>query len=197
MRERQPPARIAATGEPTTLEESLAATARGLEVLLRSLEQGGFREAVGPYRDMQLVLRQQRLWSLSNGREDLDPQWRRIASTARAISETLLEFAAVATEIGELDRIQSARKTATNGADSELQLPEHLLATAKASALALDRGLGWTPDERRQRVASLVDAGVVERRGWGRSLSYRLTEDARRRLAAHLFELAARSHPGT
>jgi hypothetical protein len=182
--------------EPPSLERSLASTARGLETLLRSLDDGGFRDAIGPYQDMRMVLVQQRLWSRSNARDDLDPDWARIARTARGITAILTEFGTVMAGIGELDRIEpndTVEPAASTPTDDrpELELMERLLGGASASALAIERELGWLPEQRRDRVARLVDAGVVERRGWGRSLSYRLTASTRRRLAARLAEPAS------
>jgi hypothetical protein len=171
---------------PPDLGRSLESTVRGLRALLGSLERSGFKEAAAPYREMQLVLLQQRLWSRNHGRVDLDPLWSELAATARAIDEILAEFGDVMGDLAELDRIEPGPAGAVHRpADGTLELAA-LLAGGSVSGASLRQRLSWPPDERRRRLAALVRSGVLERRGWGRSLSYRLAEPARERVAAEL-----------
>jgi hypothetical protein len=171
---------------PPDLRRSLESTLRGLRALLDSLERSGFKDAAGPYREMQVVLLQQRLWSRNHGRVDLDPLWSELAATARAADAILTEFGAVMADLADLDRIEPGPAGATaRPADEALELAV-LLSEGSVSGASLRRGLPWPADLRRRRLAALVRGGVLERRGWGRSLSYRLTEQARERLAAEL-----------
>jgi hypothetical protein len=171
---------------PPDLRRSLESTLRGLRALLDSLERSGFKDAAGPYREMQVVLLQQRLWSRNHGRVDLDPLWSELAATARAADAILTEFGAVMADLADLDRIEPGPAGATaRPADEALELAV-LLSEGSVSGASLRRGLPWPADLRRRRLAALVRGGVLERRGWGRSLSYRLTEQARQRLAAEL-----------
>jgi hypothetical protein len=171
---------------PPDLRRSLESTLRGLRALLDSLERSGFKDAAGPYREMQVVLLQQRLWSRNHGRVDLDPLWSELAATARAADAILTEFGAVMADLADLDRIEPGPAGATaRPADEALELAV-LLSEGSVSGASLRRGLPWPADLRRRRLAALVRGGVLERRGWGKSLSYRLTEQARQRLAAEL-----------
>ncbi len=174
------------TEAPPDLRRSLESTLRGLRALLDSLERSGFRDAAGPYREMQVVLLQQRLWSRNHGRVDLDPLWAELAATARAVDAILADFGSVMTDLADLDRIEPGPAGAVpRAADEALELAV-LLSERSVSGASLRRGLPWPADLRRRRLAALVRGGVLERRGWGRSLSYRLTEQARERLAAEL-----------
>ena len=176
---------------PPDLRRSLESTLRGLRALLDSLERSGFRDAAGPYREMQVVLLQQRLWSRTHGRVDLDPLWAELAATARAVDAILADFGAVMTDLADLDRIEPGPAGSDRGrADGALELAA-LLSEGSVSGASLRRGLPWPADVRRQRLSALVQSGVLERRGWGRSLSYRLTEQARRRLAEDLSRVIA------
>ena len=184
-------ARLARLSEPPAeappdLRRSLESTLRGLRALLESLERSGFKDAAAPYREMQLVLLQQRLWSRNHGRVDLDPLWSELAATARAADEILTEFGAVMADLADLDRIEPGPPgSARRPADGALELAG-LLSGGSVSGASLRRGVSWPADERRRRLAALVRSGVLERRGWGRSLSYRLAEPARERVTAEL-----------
>lgn len=186
QRRRSPEPRPSANGQPPAepdLAASLQSTRRGLETLLRSLETSGFADSIGPYREMQVVLLQQRLWSRSQERAELDPEWEEIARTARAIEEILSGFASVMGELGQLDRIEpgpDGRRAPLRGA-VEPELAAALVGPS-VSALQLAAVLPWPEDVRRRRLSELVAAGVLERRGWGRGLSYRPAGRARSRL---------------
>jgi hypothetical protein len=166
------------------LAASLGSTLRGLQTLLRSLEGSGFADSIGPYREMQVVLLQQRLWSRSNGRADLDPTWAEIAETARSIDEILSGFAAVMAELGQLDRVEPAPdgRPARLPGSLEPELAAALVGPS-VSAARLAAALPWPDELRRRRLSELVAAGVLERRGWGRGLSYRPSAAMRTRLA--------------
>jgi hypothetical protein len=168
------------------LRRSLESTLGGLHALLESFDRSGFKDAAAPYREMQLVLLQQRLWSRNHGRVDLDPLWAELAATARAIEEILTEFGAVMADLADLDQIEPGPAgVAQRRADGALELAA-LLSGGSVSGASLQRDLSWPADERRRRLAALVRSGVLERRGWGRSLSYRLGGPARERVAAEL-----------
>ena len=172
---------------PRDLRESLESTHRGLEAFLAGLERSGFRSAAGPYRDMQLILLGQRLWSRGHDREDLDELWSAIAATAGEIHAALSGLHAVMGELATLDRIEPAGDgTARLPPSPESELASALLGGVAVSARSLAAALGWPDDVRRQRLAALVQRGVLERRGWGRSLSYRLAPTARERAGREL-----------
>jgi hypothetical protein len=169
------------------LQRSLESTRDGLAKLLGSLRQSGFDEAAPAYREMQLVLLNQRLWSRRHGRDDLDPLWTAIADTARAVHEILAEFDAVMERLVELDRIELAPNGAAPlPADAGVALARLLAEGTAVSGATLRDRLAWSPEERRRRLAHLCSEGVLERRGWGRGLSYRLSDPARRRLEREL-----------
>ena len=169
------------------LQRSLASTRDGLAKLLGSLRQSGFHEAAPAYRDMQLVLLNQRLWSRRHGRDELDPLWAAIAETARAIHEILADFDTVMEQLAALDRIEPAPTGSGRlPVDPGLELAGLLAEGAAVSGAALRDRLAWSPEERRRRLAQLCSEGLLERRGWGRGLSYRLSDSARLRLAREL-----------
>jgi hypothetical protein len=107
------------------------------------------------------------------------------------VDAILADFGAVMADLADLDRIEPGPAGAVpRTGDGALELAV-LLSDGSVSGASLRRGLPWPADVRRRRLAALVRAGVLERRGWGRSLSYRLTESARERLAAELSRVIA------
>ncbi|GAB4574502.1 MAG: hypothetical protein Kow0077_21390 [Anaerolineae bacterium] len=176
------------------LEASLKSTARGLDLLLQSLERGGFKAAVAPYQQLQQVLLQQRLWSVDYGREVLNPLWKEISRKAAAIHAILAPFSAAMAEIKELERITAVGEIveASTAADESvvgsqvpppdaviLQIAALLLEGVAVSGVRLARALDLPDEERRARLRALVQMGLLERRGWGRGQSYRLAPAAR------------------
>jgi hypothetical protein len=174
-------------GDAPDLRHSLESTLRGLRTLVASLEGSGFKDAAGPYADMHLVLVQQRLWSRNQGRSDLDPLWEDIAATAGTAHEILSGFDAVMGDLAEIDRLEPATDSREHGGtDEALELARLFAAGTAVSGAALRARLSWPEHERRRILARLVASGVLERRGWGRSLSYRLAGAARTRVADEL-----------
>jgi len=177
------------------LRGSLESTRDGLATLLASLEQSGFGEATAPYREMQLVLLQQRLWSRTHGRDDLDPLWSEIAETAARIHAILAAFAEIMGELSALDRIEPGGSDAAHPPGDTLELARMFTEGARVSGSALHARLAWPPDLLRRRLAELVRDGVVERRGWGRSLSYRLAAPADEQLTREAATLLTSAPP--
>lgn len=175
-------------GEPDGLERSLASTRQGLATLLESLRASGLEAAARPYADMQLVLLQQRLWCRNNGREDLDPYFADIAASARAIHRILTAFDAAIARLARVDRLGPSGQPSAPPASSA-ELAAVLLEEGVVSNARLAARLDWPEDDRRRFLRSLVEAGVLERRGWGRGLSYRLSDAVRRRAADEVAEL--------
>jgi hypothetical protein len=183
-----PPGPTGENGAAPDLRQSLESTLRGLRKLLASLEGSGFKEAVGPYADMHLVLVQQRLWSRNQGRDDLEALWAEIAEAAGGVHEILSRFDAVMSELAGIDKVEPAAGPAPE-ADAGLELARLFGEGAAVSGAALRARLSWPDEVRRRALARLVAEGVLERRGWGRSLSYRLAGSARERVADELAAL--------
>jgi len=167
-----------------SLEKSLESTCRGLRLFLETLERSGMREAQHAYREMQLVLLQQRLWARTYRRAELDPLWRKLAETAGALHEIFAGFAAILEplryleSVGEPETAPAARDRPPAGDE----LHEALLSRVGFTRREVER----LSTGEAAAIERLVKAGVLEPRGWGRGRAYRLTPAVRRRLAAQL-----------
>jgi hypothetical protein len=183
-----------------SLEKSLKSTHQGLAAFLQSLERSGFTEAVSAYQQMQIVLIQQRLWSRGYRRDELNPLWRKIAETAGAICDILAPFSAIMETLKDIDRIEAAdgglapRRAEGAPEDPAMnELADLLMDELTVSHFKLSCSLSWPEEERKSRLRELIAAGVIERRGWGRGQSYRLTPASRQWLATELAHLAHKS----
>jgi len=167
-----------------SLEKSLESTCRGLRLFLDTLERSGMREAQHAYRELQLVLLQQRLWARTYRRAELDPLWRKLAETAGALHEIFAGFAAILEPLRYLESVgePEAASAARDRPPAVDELHEALLSRVGFTRREVER---LSADEA-AAIERLVKAGVLEPRGWGRGRAYRLTPTVRRHLAAQL-----------
>ncbi len=178
------------------LAQSLESTSRGLAAFSRSAKP--FRDALKPYQQMQIVLMQQRLWAKRHKRDDLDPLWRKIASSAEELYGVFSGFASVMSALRSIDTVAEPSEVPADKHEASAPQappppaePEEAMVNWLSQALAGFRlspsrlaALG-PPRATEAHVTKLTRAGVFEPCGRG---SYRLTEGARRRLSRVLAE---------
>jgi hypothetical protein len=178
-----------------SLRKSLESTLAGLKALLGSLERSGFKEAIEPYRRLQIVLLQQRLWSRTYRRKELDPLWIEIGSTAGEIDRIMRSFHGVMGALKEIENIESLDDTphsdestlSENGKEVLPELIVDLLAKQFSfSAIQFANSSDLDDAERKELLRKLTQASILERRGWGRGLSYQLTEEVHNNLVSKL-----------
>jgi hypothetical protein len=169
-----------------SLKKSLESTCAGLSALLESLERSGFRGALSPYQQLQLVLVQQRLWSKQHRRDELDPLWQKISEMSGRIHAILASFASVMEKLKSLDRVEAAR--AEPPAETPVQdnrmgpLADSLLEQYWILPTKLNQEL---QSQLREAAAS----GLLVTHGWGKSRSYRLAPEVREKLRVELTKL--------
>jgi hypothetical protein len=184
------------------LAKSLDSTSCGLAAFSTSMQP--IKEALKPYRQMQLVLMQQRLWAQRHRREDLNPLWQKIAACSRELHEVFSGFTEIMEALRFIDSLEQPaeaieKKGATGEAPAEPpKEPDEALARWVEEALT---GFRLSPSRlavmrpkrnTAARVKKLAQAGMLEPHGRG---SYRLTESARRALALKLAELSSGESP--
>jgi hypothetical protein len=178
------------------LAASLDSTSGGLAAFLQSMQP--IKDALKPYRQMQLVLMQQRLWAEGRRRDELNPLWRKIAETSRELHEVFAGFAEIMQALRFVDGLkqpaEAAEKHETPEAPSQprrqpdealVRWIEEALAGFKLSAARL--AVMKPKRKTAAQLKRLARAGILEPFGRG---NYRLTESARRRIALKLAELS-------
>lgn len=100
------PAGPQSTGDiAKNLQQSLASTDAGLKHFLAALRDSGMAASVSGYREMQMVLLQQRLWAHEQRRPELLPLFQSIARTAGELHSIFAGFTSVMQPLKELDKI--------------------------------------------------------------------------------------------
>src|SRR5215813_284625 len=91
-----------------SLKQSLASTNDGLMKFLASLQQAGLPNAVIGYRQLQMVLIQQRLWARNHNREELNALFQSIARNAEELHSIFAAFAGIMEPLKDLPNITDA-----------------------------------------------------------------------------------------
>lgn len=92
-----------------SLKSSLENADRGLTLFLASLEGSGLPDALRGYRQLQMVLIQQRLWARNHARDDLAPLFHSISVTAGRIHAILSPYAELMSPLKDLENISEAQ----------------------------------------------------------------------------------------
>jgi Fic family protein len=152
------------------LKGSLESTCKGLAVFADSLKTSGFEEAIPKYRQLEAVLVQQRLWCKNRKRAELDPFWQEIARKAEQIHKVMSPLAEVMKNLKSVDSLtQKEEKTSL-----QAKILETLAKPKFTSLHSLSKLLGCEKNALTTEIRNLVQKGVVEKRGWGNGISYRL-----------------------
>jgi hypothetical protein len=152
------------------LKKSLESTNKGFMVLLGSLRNSGFEEAIPKYRELHRVLIQQKLWCENKERNELKSLWQEIASQTGQIQRILSPMSEIMEELKTIDTVTS--KTGNRNLQSKI-----IDILSKDRFIPVDcitSLLGRDKKEILIAAQILVRNGKVERRGKAESLQYRL-----------------------
>ncbi len=178
------------------LKDSLISTEDGLKTFLQSLERSGLRTAAPAYRQMALAVAQQKMWADANGRRELDRLFKGVARNAAEIEKLMTRFAEAIAPLAalndlkaEIDEAAPAGASAPAGAPAPTDSPAPANDPTPAPSPLARRTLARLMQEGRMsegRLAQaleielatlaplldeLAEAGLIVRRGWGRSKS--------------------------
>src|SRR5262249_12005035 len=92
----------------SSLRLSLESTNDGLMTFLASLRQAGLPDAVKGYRQLQMVLMQQRLWAQNHHRQELESLFQSIAHNAEELHSVFAAFAGIMEPLIDLPNITDA-----------------------------------------------------------------------------------------
>jgi hypothetical protein len=172
------------------LKTSLENADRGLSMFLASLDGSGLPDALKGYRQLQMVLIQQRLWAHNHSRAELVPLFQSIAGTAARIHAILSPYAELMRPLKDLDsmtaiEIEQADTPPQTESRSrkKLLLPagrhvstilKSLMAGGPLSSSQLAKATGKETAKLQKDLDRLVKSGVMLREGSGRHPRYRL-----------------------
>ncbi len=155
------------------LEGSLQSTCKGLNVFADSLKTAGFLEAAPKYRQLEIVLIQQRLWCKNKKREELNSLWQEIAKTAHQINKA----------IGPLSEIMGQLEVINTFSENKNQTPQEkenlkvLSMPPPMSLTKLSKLLGKDKKTTATEMQALAEKGLVKITGKGNGKSYSIIRE--------------------
>jgi biotin operon repressor len=152
----------------SSLNQSLQSTIKGLKLFANSLKASGFAEAAPKYRQMEIVLIQQRMWSKNKNRKELDSTWREVAGVASQIYNALYPLSEIMNQIGAIETLSQEQE------ETKLQtkLLKLLSSPQPISLIRLGQLLGKDKKTIQSSMQSLIKNGKVQSRGRGNGRSY-------------------------
>jgi hypothetical protein len=157
----------------TILKGSLQSTCRGLNLFANSLKTSGFAEAVPKYRQLEIVLIQQRLWSKNKSREELLALFQEIAQTAHQINKSIGPLSEIMGQLAVLDTFEEGK----NQTPQEKEILKLLTTPQPMSSIKLSKLLGKDRKTLGAEMRVLTKKGLVKTSGRGKGISYRVAGD--------------------
>ena len=175
-----------------SLKASLENADRGRSLFLASLEGSGLPDALKGYRQLQMVLIQQRLWAHNHSRAELVPLFQAIAGTAARIHAILSPYAELMRSLKDLDSMtaieieqaetspppqpekRSRKKPVLPAGRQVSTILKSLMAGGPLSSSQLAKATGKETAKLQKDLDRLVESGVILREGSAKSPLYRL-----------------------
>ncbi|HET9528726.1 MAG TPA: helix-turn-helix domain-containing protein [Blastocatellia bacterium] len=175
-----------------SLKRSLENADRGLSLFLASLDGSGLPDALKGYRQLQMVLIQQRLWAHNHSRAELVPLFQSIAGTAARIHAILSPYAELMRPLKDLDSMtaieieqadthpspppepKSRKKPLLPRGRQVSTILKSLMAGGPLSSAQLAKATGKDTAKLQKDLDMLVKSGVILREGSARRPLYRL-----------------------
>jgi hypothetical protein len=155
------------------LKGSLQSTCRGLNVFSNSLKTAGFMEAAPKYRQLEIVLIQQRLWCKNKKNEEFAPLWKEIANTAHQIYKSIGPISEI---MGQLEVIDSFTENKTQTPQEKEALK--VLSTPQPMSLnKLSKLLNKEKRTIKDEMHALEKKGLIKTLGKGNGTSYCVTRN--------------------
>lgn len=166
-----------------SLRESLENSLRGLQAFRDTLYRSGMREVREQYSAFTQTLLHQRGFALRNRRRDLDPHFAALAQTARECRDLLEHYYILFKLLSEIESTnpyqrfsEALQRTvgSVNLTSLEVSLLQLLVRHGRLSAARIVRETGQSEVVLAACWNDLCSYELVERIGWGRSVSYQL-----------------------
>jgi len=159
------------------MKKSLENTSEGLKLFAESLKNSKLESAIPQYRQMQIILLNQKLWSDKQSIHEFDPLWEQIAEQSNKIFQIVSPYATIMEELKQIDTIQPNEFKKTDPKEKEKN--ESFDALQKPQFLSINKLSIMTNKDKPKIIKELeplVKEGLVEKRGRGRNLSFRFIE---------------------
>ena len=153
---------------------SLESTTRGLSLFSESLKKSGLVSSLPAYQQMMFVLVQQKKWSDSHSRIEMQQIWNEIISNSETMYQIMKAYSDIMNNLRMLNVNNSQKKTTKQILRKKDKILNHMKKYSEFSMSELSDNLEMKKKEIKEELDPLVKKGVLEQRGKGKTLKYRL-----------------------
>ena len=157
------------------MKDSLESTSKGLALFLDSLQKSGLHSSLPAYQQMMSVLIQQKNWAVTNSRTEMQPLWNEIAKNSEQMYQIMNAYSNIMNRLRNLNVSDLQKNDAKQPTKLE-QLLDYLKKYSEFSISDLSENLKLKKKEIKEELDPLVKKGKIERKGRGKTLTYRLKE---------------------
>ena len=154
---------------------SLESTSKGLALFLDSLQKSGLHSSLPAYQQMMSVLIQQKNWADAHSRTEMQPLWKEIAKNSEDMYQIMNAYSSIMNSLRNLNK-NNLQKNNTKKHTNRDEILDYLKKYSEFSISELSENLKLKKKEIKEELDPLVKKGMVERKGRGRTLCYRLKE---------------------
>jgi len=157
---------------------SLESTNKGLALFLDSLQKSGFYSSLPAYQQMMSILIQQKKWADANLRIETQPLWNEIAKNSDNIYQIMNAYSGIMDNLRKLS-INNLQKNKIKQFDNKEKILNYLKKYSEFSISELSENLKMKKKEIKEELEPLIKKGIIERKGKGKTLCYKLKEISR------------------
>ena len=157
------------------LKDSLESTSKGLALFLDSLQKSGLHSSLPAYQQMMSVLIQQKNWCVTQSRTEMQPLWDEIAKNSEQMYQIMNAYSNIMNTLRNLNASDLKKNNVKQQTDLD-QLLDYLKKYSEFSISELSENLKLKKKVIQEELNPLVKKGKIERKGRGKSLTYRLKE---------------------
>ena len=166
MKQKEPMGEIDAVAQK--MVASLVSASRGLEMFSDSLQKSGFVSSLPAYKQMMSVLVQQKRWSDSHSREEMQQIWDDIAKHADILYNIMKSYSDV------MGVLRAINKHNQKPVQSENKILQYMKRYSPIPVSELSENLKMKKKDINAELEPFVKSGQIEKKGRGRNLCYRL-----------------------
>ena len=161
------------------MKASLESTSKGLALFSDSLQKSGLHSSLSAYQQMMSVLIQQKNWTDTNSRTEMQPLWNEIAKNSEDMYQIMNAYSNIMNSLRTLNANNLQKNKTKQSSDTAANLEKILEYMKKYSEFPISdisENLNLKKKEIKEELDPLVKKGKIERKGRGKTLSYRLKE---------------------
>ena len=156
------------------LRVSLESTNKGLALFLDSLQKSGLQSSLPAYQQMMSVLIQQKNWTDTNSRSEMQPLWDEIAKNSEKMYQIMNAYSNIMNSLRSLNASTLKKNETKLPANNLEKILNYMKKYSEFPISEISENLKLKKKEIKEELEPLVKKGKIERKGSGKTLSYRI-----------------------